>query len=333
VVIDRQLSQLTRLVDDLLDVTRISSGKIRLQRTRLEVVDVVRQTVEDHRSLLEGRAVAVELPERGLWVIGDRTRLAQAIGNLLQNASKFTPKGGKISVSLARADGRAVVEVADTGLGIEPDMLPRLFEPFAQAEHTLARTRGGLGLGLALVKGLVEQHGGTVTGTSEGPGRGARFTLTLPLDEQPASAPHVTQVQTATGKGLKVLLIEDNVDAADSLATVLDLDGYDVMVSYGAQDGIAKARAFKPQVLLCDVGLPEMTGYDVARAFRNDAALRDVLLVALTGYAGPQDQQRAAEAGFQRHFPKPPNLQAIEDLLAETAAKAYRGPEHRMGRE
>jgi len=327
VVIDRQLSQLTRLVDDLLDVTRISSGKIRLQRTRLEVVDVVRQTVEDHRSLLEGRAVAVELPERGLWVIGDRTRLAQAIGNLLQNASKFTPKGGKISVSLARADGRAVVEVADTGLGIEPDMLPRLFEPFAQAEHTLARTRGGLGLGLALVKGLVEQHGGTVTGTSEGPGRGARFTLTLPLDEQPASAPHVTQVQTATGKGLKVLLIEDNVDAADSLATVLDLDGYDVMVSYGAQDGIAKARAFKPQVLLCDVGLPEMSGYDVARAFRNDAALRDVLLVALTGYAGPQDQQRAAEAGFQRHFPKPPSLQAIEELLAETAAKAYRGPE------
>jgi two-component system CheB/CheR fusion protein len=314
-------------VDDLLDVTRISRGKIRLQRTRLDVVDIVHQTVEDHRSLFEGRAVASELPERGLWVIGDRTRLAQAIGNLLQNASKFTPKGGKISVSLARADGRAVLEVVDTGLGIEPDMLPRLFEPFAQAEHTLARTRGGLGLGLALVKGLVELHGGTATGTSEGPGKGARFTLTLPLDEQPAPAPHVPSTETATGKGLKVLLIEDNVDAADSLATVLDLDGYDVMVSYDGKDGIAKARAFNPQVLLCDIGLPEMSGYDVARAFRNDAALRDVLLVALTGYAGPEDQQRAAEAGFQRHFPKPPNLQAIEELLAATAAKVYRGPQ------
>ncbi len=328
-VIDRQLNQLTRLVDDLLDVTRISRGKIRLQRARLDFVDLVRQTVEDHRSLLEGREVVVALPARGMWVDGDRARLAQTVGNLLQNAAKFTPRGGKVSVSLAPAGDRAVVEVADTGLGIEADLLPRLFEPFAQGEHSLARTGGGLGLGLALVKGLVEEHGGTVTGTSDGPGRGARFMLTLPLDGQPAPAPEVPPALTVTGKGLKVLLIEDNVDAADSLAEVLDLEGYEVMVSYGAKDGIAKARAFKPEVLLCDVGLPEMSGYDVARAFRNDAALGDVLLVALTGYAGPEDQHRAAEAGFQRHFPKPPNLRALEELLAATAAKVDHAPAHR----
>ena len=178
---------------------------------------------------------------------------------------------------------------------------------------------------MALVKGLVEQHGGSVTGTSEGPGRGARFTLTLPLDEQPAPAPQVPEAPTVTGKGLKVLVIEDNIDAADTLAAVLDLDGYDVKVSYGAKDGIAKAHAFKPEVLLCDVGLPEMSGYDVARAFRHDPTLRDVLLVALTGYAGPEDQYRAAEAGFQRYFPKPPNLKALEEMLAATAAKVGRG--------
>jgi PAS domain S-box-containing protein len=319
VVIDRQLRQLTRLVDDLLDVTRISSGKIRLQQARLDFVDLVRQTVEDHRSLLEGREVAVELPAGELWVVGDRTRLAQAIGNLLQNAAKFTPRGSKVSVSLARRDGRAVVEVADTGMGIEPDLLPRLFEPFTQGELSLARTRGGLGLGLSLVKGLIEQHGGTVTGTSEGPGRGARFTLTLPVDGQPAPAPRASPPQPVTGRGLKVLVIEDNVDAADSLAALLDLDGYEVMVSYAAKDGIAKAHAWRPNVLLCDVGLPDMSGYDVARAFRDDAALKDVLLVALTGYAGPEDQRRAAESGFKRHFPKPPDLPALEDLL-ETAA-------------
>jgi len=324
VVIHRQLSQLTRLVDDLLDVTRISRGKIRLQKDRLDLVDLVRQTVEDHRSLLEGREVALRLPTDSLCVVGDRTRLAQAVGNLLQNAAKFTPPGRAVSVSVARAGDGAVVEVVDTGMGIEPDLLPRLFQPFAQGERSLARTRGGLGLGLSLVKGLIELHGGTVTGTSEGCGKGARFTLTLPVDDQPAPAAQPAPAQPATGKGLRVLVIEDNVDAADSLAAILDLDGYEVVVSYRARDGIARARAFRPHVLLCDVGLPDMSGYDVARTFRDDAALKDVLLVALTGYAGPEDQHRAAESGFQRHFPKPPDLAALEDLLGAAAAKLDR---------
>jgi CheY-like chemotaxis protein len=200
-----------------------------------------------------------------------------------------------------------------------------VFETFAQADRSLDRSKGGLGLGLALVKGLIELHGGTVTGTSEGPGRGARFTLTLPVDAQPAAAPPCPPPPPAAGRGLKVLVIEDNVDAADSLAALLDLDGYQVMVSYAPQDGIAKAHAFKPDVLLCDVGLPDMSGYDVARAFRDDAALKDVLLVALTGYAGPEDRHRAAESGFQRHFPKPPDLPALEELLGSVAAKLERG--------
>ena len=323
-VIDRQLSQLTHLVDDLLDITRITRGKIRLRRTRVDFVNLVSQTVDDHRSILDDRHVVTNLPDGAMWIVGDPTRLAQMIGNLLHNAAKFTPKGGSITVSLRRSDGRAEVEVVDTGVGIEPNMLLRLFEPFAQAEHTLARTRGGLGLGLALVKGLAEQHGGTVEAASEGRGRGARFTLALPLDEAPAAAPEVQLAAAASAKGLKVLVIEDNVDAADTLATVLDLDGYDVKVSYGARDGISKAREFKPDVLLCDVGLPEMSGYDVARTFHADATLKKVLLVALTGYAGPEDQHAATEAGFARHFPKPPNLRALEDLLATTAARIDR---------
>jgi PAS domain S-box-containing protein len=327
VVIDRQLNQLTRLVDDLLDVTRISRGKIRLQQSRLDFVELVRQTVDDHRTLLEGRELAVDLPAGSLWVVGDGTRLAQAIGNLLQNAAKFTPKGSKVSVSLACIDGQAVVQVADSGMGIEPDLLPRLFEPFAQGERSLARTHGGLGLGLSLVKGLIELHGGTVKGTSEGPGKGARFTLALPLDLQPRPAPEASAPPPVAGRGLKVLVIEDNVDAADSLAAFLDSDGYEVMVSYAARDGIAKAHTFKPHVLLCDVGLPDMSGYDVARAFRGDAALKDVLLVALTGYAGPEDQHRAADSGFQRHFPKPPDLPALESLLGAAAAGLERRPQ------
>jgi PAS domain S-box-containing protein len=323
IIIDRQLRQLTRLVDDLLDVTRISRGKIRLQKARLDFVELVGHTIDDHRSLFEGRELAVALPDRPLWVLGDPARLAQTIGNLLQNAAKFTQRGESVSVSLHPVGERAVVGVADTGPGIEPGLLPRLFEPFAQAEEGLARTRGGLGLGLALVKGLVEQHGGTVTASSEGAGKGARFTLSLPLDEQPASTTAVEPSPPEAGKRIKVLVIEDNVDAADSLGAVLDLDGYEVMVSYGPRDGIAKAHTFRPDVLLCDVGLPEMSGYEVARAFRNDPALKNVLLVALTGYAGPEDQRQAVEAGFQRHFPKPPNLDALEQLLATAAATSH----------
>ncbi len=321
-VIDRQVSHLTRLVDDLLDVTRISRGKIRLQRTRLNLVDLVRQTVEDHRTLLEDHEVAVTLPEEAVWIGGDPTRVAQMVGNLLSNAAKFTPKGGRVSVSLTRDLGRAVVEVADTGLGIDPEMLSRLFEPFAQAERSLARTRGGLGLGLALVRGLVEQHGGLVKAWSEGPGKGARFALELPLDEQAAVTPRTQPALHVPSERRRVLVIEDNADAAESLQEALQLADYEVAVAHDGREGIEKARKFKPDVLLCDIGLPEMDGYEVARAFRADAALNGVFLVALTGYAGAEDQQRAAQAGFDRHLAKPSRMEQLEELLAQAPRRS-----------
>lgn len=315
VIIERQVKHLMRLVDDLLDLTRISQGKIRLQRTRLNLVDIVRQIVEDHHTLLDSHQVTVDLPKEAVWIEGDPTRLAQIVGNLLSNAVKFTPKGQKISVSLTRTQERAAVEVADTGLGVDPDMLPRLFEPFAQAERSLARTRGGLGLGLALVKGLVEQHGGVVEAYSEGSDKGARFTIQLPLIEAVAT-PGPTPSPKVDGRGRRVLVIEDNIDAAESLRELLILEGHEVMVAYNGREGIAKAYVFKPDVLLCDIGLPDIEGYEVARTFLSDAALQAVLLVALTGYAGPEDQRRAAEAGFEHHIAKPPNHQVLEQLLA-----------------
>ncbi len=317
-IIDRQITQLTRLVDDLLDVTRISRGKIRLQRTDVDLVEIVRQTLEDHRSLLEGHELAVELPDDALWIDGDPTRIAQMVSNLLGNAAKFTPAGGRISVTLARAGGMAVLEVSDTGLGIEPWVLPTIFEPFAQGEHTLARTYGGLGLGLALVKGLVELHGGSVSAHSDGPGRGARFTLELPLQAAVtvAVAPSGRSEGPAAGDGLHVLVIEDNRDAAASLGELLELDGYHVTLAHDGKEGVAKAREHPPDVLLCDIGLPEMRGYEVARAFRAEPALRRVYLVALTGYASGEDQQRAVEAGFHRHLAKPPSPQKLEEVLA-----------------
>jgi two-component system CheB/CheR fusion protein len=324
-VIERQVNQLTRLVDDLLDLTRISCGKIRLQRRSLNLVDIVRQTVEDHRTVLAGRDVSVELPEQGVWISGDPTRLTQMIGNLLHNAAKFTPSGEKVLVSLTSTEQRAAVEIVDTGVGIDADMLPKLFEPFSQAERSLARTRGGLGLGLALVKGLVEQHGGQVEAHSDGPGTGARFTLEFPLDEQ-AIAPLEARPAHTVDRGRKVLIIEDNPDLAESLKEALQFSDHEVLVASDGRQGIKKARDFKPEVLLCDIGLPEMDGYEVARALREDPELKDVFLVALSGYAGPEDQRRAAEAGFDRHVGKPPSMEQLGELFAQAPRRATHAP-------
>ncbi|MHB8879830.1 MAG: PAS domain S-box protein [Myxococcaceae bacterium] len=316
-VIDRQLGHLVRLVDDLLDVTRITRAKARLQRTRLDLVDLVRRTVEDHRTLLDNHEVAVELPDEAVWIDGDPTRLVQVLGNLLNNAAKFTAGGGKISVSLGKAQGRAVLEVADTGTGIDPATLKRLFEPFAQADRSLDRTQGGLGLGLALVKGLVELHGGEVSAASEGIGRGARFTIKLPLDERGTLGICPPQPGEPATRERRVLVIEDNKDAADSLSEVLQLSGHRVEVAYDGDAGLAKAREFRPEVVLCDIGLPGMDGYAVARSLRGDSVTASACLVALTGYAQPEDQHRALEAGFDVHLAKPWDPMALKQLLAQ----------------
>ncbi len=318
-VIDRQVGQLTRLVDDLLDVTRISRGKIQLRRERLDLCDVVRRTVDDHRwSFSEnGLGLSTAVPDVPLWIDGDRTRIAQVFGNLLHNAAKFTQPGGKATLSVEGnvALRQAVVHVRDTGVGIAPEMLPRVFEPFTQADATLDRREGGLGLGLALVKGLVEMHGGTVSVASEGLGKGAEFTVRLPLEA--AELPAAAQAPSALDRGpRRVLVIEDNVDAAESLREVLELRAHAVEVAFSGTEGIEKARTFRPDVVLCDIGLPGMDGYEVARTMRRDPALRETKLVALTGYAAPEDVARSREAGFDAHLAKPPTVEKIEEALA-----------------
>ncbi len=323
-VIDRQTGQLARLVDDLLDVTRITSNKIQLQRERIDLNEVVRRALEDQRSLLEANGVLLDLdaiPGRVL-VNADRNRLAQVVDNLLQNAGKFTARGGTVraSVSVERVARRAVIRVADTGAGMASETLARLFQPFMQADATLDRSKGGLGLGLALVKGLVELHGGTVSAHSDGLGKGAEFVVRLPLE----TLAHENARRVATNgetKRRRVLIIEDNVDAADSLREVLSFDDHEVEVAYNGPDGLARAREFDPEVVLCDIGLPGMDGFEVARAFRSDEALRDAFLVALSGYALPEDLLRAREAGFDRHLAKPPSLEKLEELLAEVPAR------------
>jgi two-component system CheB/CheR fusion protein len=323
-VIGRQVGQLSRLVDDLLDVTRISRNKLTLQRKRLDLDELVRQTIDDHRREFEKSKVHIELvpASEPVFVTGDWNRLAQVVGNLLQNAAKFTGPGGRarVAVSTDRAAKLgAVVRVADTGAGMAPEMLARLFQPFAQADTTLDRSKGGLGLGLALVKGLVELHDGSIAAHSAGLGQGAEFVVYLPLslEEVAVAAPSRT---SAPGGRQRVLIIEDNIDAADSLREALEFSEHEVEVAYTGPTGIAKARARKPEVVLCDIGLPGMDGFDVARAFRADDGLKDVHLVALSGYALPEDLQRAAEAGFDQHLAKPPNLESLE----QTLARAYR---------
>ncbi|HSL20223.1 MAG TPA: ATP-binding protein [Vicinamibacterales bacterium] len=316
-VIDRQVAQLTRLVDDLLDVTRITRGKIQLQRGPLDFVALVRRTAEDHRSMFVNRGIDLEiaLTNEALWVDGDEHRLTQAVGNLLHNAAKFTDRGGRTVIRAGRDEAwdRGIITVRDTGIGITPAALRRLFEPFIQEEQSIDRARGGLGLGLSLVKSLVEMHGGTVQARSDGLGKGAEFTIRLPLQASPA----VPRPEPARARHQlrRVLIIEDNVDAAITLQRALALAGHQVEVAYTGQEGLAKATQFDPHVILCDIGLPGMDGYEVARACRISDALRDVYLVALTGYALPDDVAKAREAGFDLHAAKPLSTEKLEDLL------------------
>ena len=308
-VIDRQTGQLARLVDDLLEVTRITRNKIQLQRAPLELNDLVRRSVEDYRSLFDERGVVLETkfaPEP-LPINGDGARLAQVAGNLLQNAAKFTPTGGRVVVSTSAetARGRASLRVTDSGVGIDPAMLRRLFQPFMQADATLDRSRGGLGLGLALVKGLVEMHGGVARAHSEGCGTGAEFVIELPIDR--TSAAEVTPGEArSTASHRRVLIIEDNIDAADSLREVLQFGGHEVEVAYNGSSGLATARGFRPDVVLCDIGLPGMDGYAVARAFRADEELRGAHLVALSGYALPEDCNWPRRPDFNATLPSRP---------------------------
>jgi PAS domain S-box-containing protein len=318
-IVDRQLTQLSRLVDDLLDISRITQNKIHLRRTPLDLNQLVRAVIDDYQGLFASHGVRLQgfFAESPVIVDGDPARLTQVVGNLLHNAVKFTPSGGRTDVSLA-ADvgaGRVVLRVADTGAGMEPTMIDRVFLPFAQADRTLARSSGGLGLGLTLVKTLVELHGGDIGVRSEGLGRGTEFVVHLPLAEPSQRA--VAQPVSESGSiPRRVLLVEDNIDAAETMRDVLELDSHTVEVAPDGEAGVRMAHDFRPDVLLCDLGLPGISGYDVARAIKRDPALQSTLLVAVSGYAAPSDVAQARAAGFDHHLAKPVGLERLRAVIA-----------------
>jgi two-component system CheB/CheR fusion protein len=329
-VIDRQVQHTTRLVDDLLDVTRISRGKVRLRRERLDLGELARRTAEDHRDLFARSGVHLDLDVAAepLPVNVDATRIAQVIGNLLQNAVKFTPRGGRALLAVSRGEGSAIVTVQDSGAGIAPDVMARLFEPFMQADSTLDRSSGGLGLGLALVRGLAELHGGSVTAHSEGMGRGATFTVRLPLERRREPRLSAVPARPATPAARRLLVIEDNVDSAETLKEALELNDHVVDIALTGPEGLEKARALHPDVVLCDIGLPGMDGFQVARQVRADPAIGGVALIALSGYAQAEDLERSREAGFDLHLAKPPALDELEraiDQVREAAARRVLG--------
>jgi signal transduction histidine kinase len=325
-IIDRQVKHMTRLIDDLLDATRLAHGKILLRKERCDLAKIVRQTAEDYSSIFDASGLTLEIqrPLTSFWVNGDPTRLAQIIGNLLHNAHKFTDAGGRITVRLdAAKDDMATVSISDNGIGIDPQIQPHIFEVFRQAEQGLARSRGGLGLGLALVKGLVELHGGEVFVTSDGAGKGTTFSLSLPVESLPADVNSVIpEAPIPNGKKYRILLIEDNKLTADSTQILLSLDGYDVQTAGTGLLGLEIARSFHPQIVLCDIGLPGMDGYQLVRQLRKEKALSSSYMIALTGYGREEDQRQAKEAGFDLHMTKPIDYDNLLRVLAETTARA-----------
>ena len=319
-MMDRQLRHLSRLVDDLLDVSRIMRGKIELRKESIDLRQLARTVAEDRRPVLEqaGLTLLLDVPETPVWVIGDFTRMTQILNNLLDNSVKFTKGRNKVAVRVVADLERrlAVLSVRDEGMGIEPQLLPRLFTPFLQADRSLDRSRGGLGLGLATVKGLAELHGGSVEATSEGAGQGAEFTVRLPLSEEMQVPSETPAAQQPSANHLRVLVIEDNRDAADSLCLLLDLLGHEARVAYSGPEGVAMAKEWRPDVVLCDIGLPGMDGYEASRQLRQFPGTAKALLVAITGYGQESDIQRSKEAGIDCHFLKPIDPAKLKNLLA-----------------
>jgi PAS domain S-box-containing protein len=318
-MMERQVTHLHRLVDDLLDVSRITQGKVKLKLQRLDLGALVRDCVQDRRVDFESAKLhlGIDTPNSPIWVTGDATRLSQVVENFLTNALKFTNAGGEVFVRVWNDGNHARLSVTDTGIGIDPDVLPTIFDVFAQADKTLDRSRGGMGLGLAVVKGLIELHGGSVEAHSEGAGQGSEMCVLLPLEQ---AFSEVVESKPSTRPPLqrrRVLIIEDNVDSAATLRLLLEVSGYEVQLAHTGPAGIQTAIRWKPDVVVCDIGLPEMDGFAVAQSLRNHAATQDVRLVALTGYGRKEDAARASEAGFDEHIVKP----ADPDVLLASLSK------------
>ena len=307
-VIERQVAHMSRIITQLLDVSRLTRGMIVLERAPLDLAVLARGCVQSRQEAAAARDIALTI-EAGapVWIDGDGTRLSQVIENLLDNALKFSPAGSAVLVQVLVEDGWGRLEVRDHGDGLSAADLPLVFQPFVQADRTLDRAAGGLGLGLSMVKGLTELHGGHVEVHSDGLGQGSRFCVRLPRTEQPAASDPLPAPDNARSPafGLRILLAEDNVDSADTLRLLLELSGHEVEVARDGNEAIAAARRRVPDLMLCDIGLPGMSGYDVARALRAEPALSGMRMIAITGYGTSRDREAALEAGFDGHFAKP----------------------------
>ncbi len=319
---ERQVVHLSRLVEDLMDVSRIATGKIELRRQRIDLGTVVRRAVEAARSSIDGRGLKLELaiPAEMVVVEADPTRLEQVLWNLLSNAAKYSDPGGTIRLSAARDCGDAILRVADTGIGIDAAMLPRVFEMFVQADDLADRTQGGLGLGLSLVKSLVELHGGRVDASSAGPGKGSAFTVRLPVApaaERLAARDHDGLATGGRPPRRRVLVVDDNVDAAVSLGRVLTrIYGQDVCVAHDGPSALRSAEEFRPEIVLLDIGMPGMDGYEVARHLRGRPDSSGATLVALTGWGQESDRQKSRLAGIDHHLVKPVEPETLREILA-----------------
>jgi signal transduction histidine kinase len=326
-IIDRQVRHMARLVDDLLDVSRITLGRINLRRERASIAVIVSHAVEASRPLIEasGHVFNLQLPEESLEVDVDVVRLAQALLNLLNNAAKYTPVGGRIDLAVSRSGNDVVFAVSDTGVGIPGAMLPRIFEMFAQLDRSLESTQGGLGIGLTLAGRLVGLHGGTLSAHSEGPGHGSRFEIRIPLAAPAAQAPRITVPAAPAGlpQRRRVLVVDDNIDAAESLSLLLQADGHQTELAHDGLTAVAATRRFAPHIVLLDIGLPGLNGYEAAMRMRlHTAEGSRPTLVALTGWGQQEDRERAAEAGFDLHMTKPIDPAVIMALARDPLTPA-----------
>ncbi|HUQ76105.1 MAG TPA: ATP-binding protein, partial [Burkholderiales bacterium] len=317
-VMERQVHHLARLVDDLLDVSRVVRGKIELRKEPVALSSVIERAVETAQPLIDARLhrLEISLPEEPPVVDADPMRLAQVVANLLTNSAKYTEPGGKIAVSVRASGEEAVLSVVDNGMGIAPELLPQVFDSFVQGNHAAQQGQGGLGIGLTLVKNLVELHGGTVRAESEGPGRGARFTVRLPRLAAGARRAAAAPSAEAAPAGRRILVVDDNRDAADSLAALLRVQANDVRVAYDGASAIDIAAQQRPALIFLDIGMPGMDGHETARRIRATPGLEGVVLVALTGWGQEADRKRSSAAGFDHHLVKPAQAAALRGILA-----------------
>jgi signal transduction histidine kinase/ActR/RegA family two-component response regulator len=341
-LMERQVNHMVRLVDDLFEVSRITRGKIELRKERVQVAVVLRGAVETSRSLIEAshHQLRLDLPAQPLTIDGDPVRLTQVFANLLNNAAKYTPDGGRIDLEVEDEGEHVAVSIRDTGAGIPAEMLPRVFDPFIQGNRSNGKSPGGLGIGLTLVKMLVEMHGGAVEAHSDGPGQGSEFVVRLPLLHQ-IVAPHREPVPSTAGSfpPLRILVVDDNQDSAASLGMLLRLLGADTHVVYSGADALRVVATYQPDAVLVDIGMPDMDGHEVARRLRESPKGRNMMLIALTGWGQEQDRLRSQLAGFDHHLIKPADVGALEALLDSFAhprarhARSSLGRAHAPGRE